>query len=83
MYEVRFTNRAERQFEKLDKEIQKRVGSTIENLKFAPKNNSKRLKGIEAHRARVGDYRIIFDIWERELVVLILKLGHRKKIYKN
>ena len=42
----------------------------------------KKLKGRDSFRIRVGDYRIIYDIFDNELVVDVIDLGHRKDIYE-
>lgn len=47
----------------------------------ALKNQIKKLKGLPFYRLRVGDYRIVFD--ENGLVLNIIKIGHRKDIYKE
>jgi mRNA interferase RelE/StbE len=42
----------------------------------------RKLKGRDGYRIRVGDYRIIYDIFDSELVVDVIDLGHRKNIYE-
>jgi len=42
----------------------------------------KKLKGRDGYRIRVADYRIIYDIFDSELIVDIITLGHRKEIYE-
>ncbi|MFX0098978.1 MAG: type II toxin-antitoxin system RelE/ParE family toxin [Candidatus Hodarchaeota archaeon] len=42
----------------------------------------KKLVGFPYYRIRVGDYRVIFDVQDDKLIVLILEVGNRKKIYK-
>ena len=42
----------------------------------------KKLKGREGYRIRVGDYRVIYDIYDSRLVVEVIALGHRKNIYE-
>ena len=42
----------------------------------------KKLNGIESYRIRVGSYRIIYDIYDSELIIDIIALGHRKDIYE-
>ena len=45
--------------------------------------NSRKLKGEEhAYRIRVGDYRIIYDVLQEVLVILVLRVGHRKDVYR-
>ncbi len=42
----------------------------------------KKLKGRDAWRIRVGDYRVIYEIHDRELRVLVITVGHRRDIYR-
>ena len=42
----------------------------------------KKLKGRSAWRVRVGDYRIIYEIHDRELVVIVVTIGHRREVYR-
>jgi mRNA interferase RelE/StbE len=42
----------------------------------------KKLKGREGWRIRVGDYRVIYSITDKELLVLVVRIGHRSEIYR-
>lgn len=82
--EIFFTESAFRQFKKLSKDIQKRID---EKLRFYLKQENpikfaEPLKDIRfgSWRFRAGDYRIIFDVKKDR--IMILKIGHRKDIYK-
>ena len=68
---------------KLPKLISKRIATAIEELaaQFESKNIQK-LKGTPFYRMRVGDYRVIYDVIQSKLLVLIVNVGHRKNIYK-
>lgn len=82
MYTVLFSLNAKKQLEKLEKTIQKRIISVLERIKFNPQKYVKKLVGDQGYRLRAGDYRIIMDIDSGKLLILIIKVGHRKKIYK-
>ena len=63
--------------------ISKRIIRAIEELVENPESKDvRKLKGTTYYRMRVGDYRVIFDLQKKELVILILSLGNRKNIYK-
>ena len=82
-YAIRFKPSADRELRKLPKEIQARIGAKLARLvddPFAP--GGEKLKGDEGFRARVGDYRIIFDIHHAELVILVIRVGHRREVYR-
>lgn len=84
-YKVEITKRALKQLNKLPSELQERIQSKIDELALEPRlNGVKKLKNREyAYRVRVGDYRIIYDIFDDLLLVSVVELGHRNKIYKD
>lgn len=81
MYAVSFTKTAEEQLRKLDKTVQARIASTLERIRIRPQHFCKRLVSYPYYRIRTGDWRIIVDIRENEMVILVLEVGHRKNIY--
>ena len=83
MYEIIFTDKSKKQFLKLDHNIQERIGSVLERIKIRPEHFVERLVGEPGYKLRVGDYRLILDIDKNQLIILILKIGHRKNIYNN
>ncbi len=75
---------AVRQLERLQDLISKRIYKKVGELKedvFS--KDVKKLRGENAFRLRIGDYRVIFDMDIKNKVISILKIGHRKKIYKR
>ncbi len=82
MYEVFFSDKARRQFKKLEREIQERIISAIERVRIRPEAYVTKLVGDPGYKLRVGDYRIIMDIDKDKLLILVLKIGHRRSIYK-
>jgi mRNA interferase RelE/StbE len=83
-YRIEFSPTAESQFKKLPKEVQVRLKHRIDNLAEKPfPRGVKKLSAQENfYRLRIGDYRIIYQVQGKALLVLILKLGHRKNIYR-
>ncbi|PJC44473.1 cytotoxic translational repressor of toxin-antitoxin stability system [Candidatus Pacearchaeota archaeon CG_4_9_14_0_2_um_filter_39_13] len=82
MYEIIFTNEAKEQLARLEKEARNRIASALERIKIRPHNFVKRLYNSGYYRARVDDYRIILDIKDTQLIIYIIEIGHRSKIYK-
>ncbi len=83
-YELTYTPRAQRAIERLPREIQKRIFRSIEALASNPRPpGSVKLTGEEAYRIRVGDYRVIYTIYDDRLLVLIIDIGHRREIYRR
>lgn len=83
MYQILFSLHAKKQFDKLDKSIQEHIVAVLERIKIRPEKFVKKLVGFPGYRLRVGDYRIILDIEKDKLLILVLKIGHRRNIYKN
>jgi mRNA interferase RelE/StbE len=84
MYQVRITRSAEKQLKKLTPPVQRKLAAVIMSLAIEPRPyGSKKLAAtVNSYRVRVGDYRVIYDIYEREIVVSVLKIGHRRDIYR-
>jgi len=84
---IRFETEALRQIKKLDRQWQKRVLDYLMH-EVAPLANP-RSKGHELTgdlagiwRYRVGDYRVLCDIEETELIILVIEVGHRSSVYR-
>ena len=62
----------------------KRILKRIESLRENPRvKGSVKLSGQEQYRIRQGVYRIVYEIKDKELIVLVVKVGHRSKVYKS
>jgi mRNA interferase RelE/StbE len=85
-YKILFSSDAEKTFVKLDKKIAKRIFIALEQLSSNPFDNSntKKMKGKEGnyYRLRTGNYRIIYEIINDELIIFVVRLGPRGDIYK-
>ena len=85
---VRISDVAEKQLRKLDRPVQKRIldwlSDRIEDCKN-PRHFGEPLKGDHAGlwRYRVGNYRVLCNIQDREIIVLVLTIGYRKEIYRR
>ena len=84
MYKILITTTAEKQLKKLSKDAQRKISAIIVSLGIEPRPYScKKLSGTSStYRIRVGDYRIIYDILKHEVIITILKIGHRRDVYK-
>jgi len=81
-FEIIWSDSAVTQLKKLDRSVANQIFQKVTQLKENPCRNVKRIVGSPFFRLRVGDYRVIIDIQESTLRVLILKIGPRKKIYE-
>jgi len=82
MYSIVFSDKADEQFDKLEKIIQDRVLRALERIRLRPYDFVQKLVGSDLYKIRVGDYRVILDVKDDMLVILVVEVGHRKNIYK-
>ena len=82
-YRVEVAAAAVRQLRKVDRPAQRRVQAAIELLAAEPRpNGAKKLVGGNGEwRVRTGDYRIVYEIHDDVLLVLVIAVGHRRDIY--
>ena len=81
-YTIVLSKKAQNQLDKLSDNIAEPIITAIAGLEENPRpKGCKKLKGREGYRIRTGNYRIIYDIFDTELIVDIITLGHRKDIY--
>jgi mRNA interferase RelE/StbE len=81
---VRFTAEAERQGDALDPQIRRRVTGALRRLAADPRaaSNIKAMQGSDRYRLRVGDWRVIYSLHDDVLLVLVLRIGHRREVYR-
>ncbi len=84
-YQVRLAPAAVRQLRKLDPPGRRRVQAAIDLLAEEPRPPGARqlVGGAGEWRVRTGDFRIIYDICDEELLVLVIKVGHRRDVYER
>ena len=71
-------------FKSIPKKNQKKILLKIESLAKDPRpSSSTKLSGDEKYRIRQGDYRILYEIEDAVLIVTIVKVAHRKNVYKK
>lgn len=80
-YEIIFSDRALKQLKKMEKNYQERIITTLERIRIRPATYITKLVGDPGYKLRVGDYRIIMDIDNKELRIMVLKIGNRNNIY--
>ncbi len=81
-YEIIFSASAYKELSKLERKDQERIVSALERLRIRPERYVSKLVGDPAYRLRVGQYRVLMDINEGKLMILVIKVGHRKIINK-
>ena len=81
LYEIIFSQKAKKQLFELEKIIQERIIATLERIRIRPEAYITKLVGDPGYKIRVGDYRVIMDIDKTKLLILVIKIGHRRNIY--
>jgi len=86
MYKLKFLGKALDDLKNIDRDHQKIIKEKLLILAKNPevlKNNIKKLNGTKEnfYRLRVGNYRVIFKKKEKQLIIIIVRIGHRKEIY--
>lgn len=86
IYQIVTTDKFDKSFKKLDKQTQKIIKAWIEKNLMGCENPHLHGKGLTANKSgqwryRVGNYRILAEIRDNELVLLLIEAGHRRRIY--
>lgn len=82
MYEIIILTKAENQLKKLDTYLQESILNALERIKFRPFSFVKRKQGTPYFLLRIGKYRAVLDVKQNQLIILVIEVGPRKKIYK-
>jgi len=81
-YALFIEKRTQRTLSRIAKQDRERIADAIRRLADEPTPPGvKKLSGREAWRIRVGDYRILYEIYDERLVILVVDIGHRREIY--
>lgn len=85
LYKIEWKQSAKKELKKLGKETIPRVIQAVESLSSDPYSvNSRKLKGSKyTYRLKVGNYRIVYTVQSKILLIEVIRVGHRKKIYKK
>lgn len=86
IYQIVTTDKFDKSFKKLDKQTQKIIKAWIEKNLVGCENPRIHGKGLTANKSgqwryRVGDYRILAEIRDNELILVLVEVGHRSRIY--
>ncbi len=85
MYEVVFTKQALRSLRRIPRNIAMLIREKLEQLAadpYAPNNNVTKLVGRPGYRLRVGDWRVIYELQDGQLILLVIKIGPRGEVYE-
>jgi mRNA interferase RelE/StbE len=82
-FSVKIKSSAAKELEQLPKKDLQRVVARIRQLAVQPRpHGSEKLSGQERYRARQGNYRVVYEVSDDDRVVTIVKIGHRREVYR-
>ena len=82
-YRIDYAPAAAKQLRKFDREIYVRIRPVIDALADNPRPSGCTVLTIEKrYRIRVGDFRIVYEIHDSKLLVLVVRIGHRSSVYR-
>jgi len=81
VFEIIWSDSAARQLKKLDRSVARRIFGKVGELRENPQRYVQKLVNSPYYRLRVGDYRVVVDVQEASLRILVLKVGRRESIY--
>jgi mRNA interferase RelE/StbE len=83
-YRIEFTPKANREIKKLPHQVQDDLREAISALGNNPRPpRVEKMKGYPWFKIRVGDYRVVYEVLDKILLVLIIRVGDRKEVYRN
>ena len=82
-YTIVLSRTCQKQLDKLPDETADRIMDSLETLADDPRPpGCKKLKSRQGYRLRTGDYRILYEVEDDQLLVLVFAIGHRRDIYR-
>lgn len=85
-YKVEYTSKARRDLKYFPLDIAQNIIRSINSIKDEPYYYVKKIKGTKNHPLythRVGEYRVILDIEDKRLLIIVIEVGHRSRIYRQ
>ena len=82
-YNIHLTDTAKKQLAKLDGQIAKRIAKKLHEISDDPFPYVSKLIGVELYKLRVGDYRVLMNIQQNKLIIIVIEISHRRNVYKQ
>lgn len=84
-YRIEIQRSAEKDLAAVSSTLQARIFKAIDGLVTEPRpNGCKKLSGAKnAYRLRIGEYRIVYEIYDGVLVVIVIRVAHRREVYRD
>jgi mRNA interferase RelE/StbE len=82
-YDLFIERRAQRSLSRIAAQDRERISTAIRGLAHEPRPHGvKKLSGRDVWRIRIGDYRVLYEIHDAQLLILVVDIGHRREIYR-
>lgn len=81
IYQLSFTDKAIKNLEKLDKSRQEIILSALERIRINPHRYVRKMVGEPGYRLRVGDYRVLLEIHDDRLLIIVITVAHKRNAY--
>ena len=84
-YQIEWKSSSFKELKRLDRKVIQRIVSAVESLSSDPRPAGvRKLRGSErSYRIRVGEYRIVYEINDDRLIIIVIRVRHRKDVYRN
>lgn len=83
-YSVILPRSVQKQLSKLDAGVAGRIEAALLELEGNPRPaGAKKLKGRDGWRIRIGDYRVVYEIHDQVLQIILIQIGHRRDVYRD
>lgn len=85
MYHLLFSKEADKTLRKMPHVVAQRIRQKLDQLvqnPYAPNNNVKKLQDLPAYRLRVGDWRVIYEVNDTAVTVLVIRIAPRGEVYR-
>ena len=84
-YRIEFTAQAKRQYQKLSEDVREQIRPRLQSLTGNPRPAGcvKLTAPVALYRIRIGNYRLIYEVRDQVLVVVVVAVGHRSEVYRR
>ena len=84
VYKIEWKHSAVKELKKIEGKNRARILQAVSQLSSVPyPNGCKKLKGsLQTYRIRIGDYRVVYEVESKNIVIVIVRVRHRKEAYK-
>lgn len=83
VWQIKWSKTAEKQLSKIDNKNAQKIVTKLEEITVDPYTYTEKLMGFGLRKLRVGNYRLIVSMEGQNMIIFVLEVGHRSKIYKR